>query len=69
MALAKNPQFHTRTKHINIQHHYVREQVTAGNVALDYVPTDRQVADGLTKALSKDKFESFRRLIGLECRP
>lgn len=69
MALAKNPQFHARTKHIDIQHHYVREQVTAGNVTLDYVPTEQQVADGLTKALSKDKFEKFRMLIGLEHRP
>ena len=69
MALAKNPQFHARTKHIDIQHHYVREQVTAGNVALEYIPTDRQVADGLTKALCKDKFERFRDLIGLEAPP
>ena len=66
MALAKNPQFYTRTKHINIQHHYMREQVTAGNVALEYVPTKRQVADGLTKALCKDKFNRFRDLIRLE---
>ena len=69
MALAKNPQFHARTKHIDIQHHYVREQVTAGNVALEYVPTERQVADGLTKALCKDKFDRFRDLIGLEPPP
>ena len=69
MALAKNPQFHARTKHIDIQHHYVREQVTAGNVALEYVPTERQVADGLTKALCKDKFDRFRDLIGLEAPP
>ena len=69
MALAKNPQFHARTKHIAIQHHYVREQVAANTVALEYVPTDQQVADGLTKALSKDKFEKFCGLIGLEHRP
>ena len=68
IALAKNPQFHARTKHIDIQHHYVREQVTAGTVALEYVPTDQQVADGLTKALPRDKFEKFRELIGLEHR-
>ena len=68
MALAKNPQFHARTKHIDIQHHYVREQVNAGSVALEYVPTEKQVADGLTKALCKDKFETFRKLIGLEPR-
>ena len=47
----------------------MREQVTAGNIALEYVPTDRQVADGLTKALCKDKFDRFRDLIGLEAPP
>ena len=66
MTLAKNPQFHTRTKYIDIQYYYVKKQVTAGNVALEYIPTDQQMADGLTKALCKNKFESFRSLINLE---
>ena len=44
----------------------MREQVTTGNVALEYVPTNRQVANGLTKALYKDKFNRFRDLISLE---
>ena len=69
MALAKNPQFHARTKHIDIQHHYVREQVAQGNVELEYIATDKQVADGLTKALCKDKFITFRNAIGLESPP
>ena len=44
----------------------MREQVTAGNIALEYIPIKRQVANGLTKALYKDKFNRFRDLIGLE---
>ena len=66
IALAKNPQFHARTKHIAIQHHFVREQQTAGTVDLQYIPTERQVADGLTKALPKDRFIAFRSAVGLE---
>lgn len=66
IALAKNPQFHQRTKHIDIQHHFVREKVAEGKVELRYIPTAQQVADGLTKALCKDKFLVFRRAIGLE---
>ena len=66
IALAKNPQFHGRTKHIDIAHHFVREKVADRSVDLRYVPTDRQVADGLTKALPRDKFEAFRKLLGLE---
>lgn len=38
IALAKNPQFHARTKHIAIQHHFVREQQAIGTVDLNYVP-------------------------------
>ena len=66
IALAKNPQFHARTKHIDIQHHFVREKVNEGVVQLEYIDTERQVADGLTKALDKVRFERFRKAIGLE---
>ena len=69
IALAKNPQFHARTKHIDIQHHFVREKVAEGKVQLDYIPTDKQVADGLTKALPKDRFVEFREALGLEFAP
>jgi hypothetical protein len=41
IALAKNPQFHARTKHIDIQHHFVREKVAKGRVDLKYVHTSQ----------------------------
>ena len=66
IALAKNPQLHSRTKHIDIQHHYVREMQADGKADLQYVPTEDQVADGLTKALPKGKFIRFRDAIGLD---
>ena len=66
IALAKNPQFHARTKHIDIQHHFVRDKVSEGAIELQYIETESQVADGLTKALDKIKFERFRKAIGLE---
>jgi hypothetical protein len=53
IALAKNPQFYARTKHIDIQHYFVREKVNKGLVQLKYIDTNEQVADGLTKALDK----------------
>ena len=65
IALARNPQFHARTKHIDTQHHFVREKQHSGEVDLQYIPTDQQVADGLTKALPRDKFEVFRSALGL----
>lgn len=69
IALAKNDQFHARTKHIEIREKWVREAVAAGQVELEYIPTDQQVADGLTKPLSKDKFIAYRSAIGVEKAP
>ena len=66
IALAKNPTQHARTKHIDIQQHYVREQIASGAVELEHMSTHNQVADGLTKTLPKDKFVQFRNAIGLE---
>lgn len=66
IALSKNPQAHSRSKHIDIQWHYQREKIEDGSVELRYIPTDQQIADGLTKPLSKDKFLAFRNALGLE---
>lgn len=66
IALARNPQFHARTKHIAIQHHFVREAQARGEVDIQYTPTEQQVADGLTKALPKDAFLKFRNAVSLE---
>jgi hypothetical protein len=66
IALAKNDQFHGRVKHIDIRHHFIREQIANGRIDLRYIPTSEQVADGLTKALCRDKFTAFRKAVGVE---
>lgn len=63
IALAQNPRFHARTKHIDIQNHYVRESIASKQVALKYIPTESQVADGLTKPLPRDSFQVFRKAL------
>lgn len=64
--LAKNPIFHARTKHIELQHHYVRERLLAGEILVKYIATSENPADMLTKALSKWKFEQHRSFIGMK---
>jgi len=51
VALANNPVFHARSKHIDIQFHYVREKVASKEIALRYVATDDMNADIFTKPL------------------
>jgi hypothetical protein len=58
--LSKNPEYHARSKHIDIQYHYVREIVHSGQVILKYVPTKDNIADLLTKALSPAIFDKFK---------
>jgi transposase InsO family protein len=59
IALAKNPVFHQRSKHIDIKHHFLREHIKAGTVRLFYVDTKQNVADVLTKLTSAPVFNSL----------
>jgi hypothetical protein len=65
IKLSKNPVFHDRSKHIEIKYHFIRDWVQRGAVQLQYVSTDDQVADILTKALPRHKHVYFRDKMGL----
>jgi hypothetical protein len=65
IALAKNPKHHSRTKHIDVQHHFIREKVETELIELKYCPTQDMVADVLTKALAKDRHHILRRSMGI----
>ena len=54
ICMAKNPQFHGRSKHISIKYHFVRDQVDKGTVKLKYCPTKEMIADMMTKGLPKE---------------
>ncbi|GKD43687.1 hypothetical protein Tco_1268332 [Tanacetum coccineum] len=57
IALCYNNVQHSRSKHIDIRHHFIREQVEKGVVELYFVMTDYQLADIFTKALLRERFE------------
>ena len=57
--------FHTRTKHIEVHYHYIRERVLADDIDLQYVDTSVQVVDIFTTALGLDKLRQFSLDLGL----
>lgn len=59
IRLVKNPEFHKRTKHINIRYHFIREKFKENEFDLRYIPTNEQCADIMTKALPKIKHQSL----------
>jgi hypothetical protein len=65
IALVKNPAFHNRTKHIDIQHHFIREKAESGVVVLQFCNTQDMMADVLTKGLSKEKHTHCKELMRL----
>jgi hypothetical protein len=65
IALSKNPVLHDRSKHIDTKFHFIRECVEAGRICLDYVSTQEQLADILTKSLGRARFCELRDKIGV----
>ena len=65
VSIGKNQVQHKRTKHIDVRHHLLRDNVEKGNIVLTYCLTEEQIADIFTKALSKDQFKSNRLKLGM----
>ncbi|GKB69047.1 retrovirus-related pol polyprotein from transposon TNT 1-94 [Tanacetum coccineum] len=66
IALCCNNVQHSRSKHIDIRHHFIREQVEKGVVELYFVMTDYQLADIFTKALPRERFEFLLPRLGMK---
>jgi hypothetical protein len=65
IKMTENHVFHDNSKHIEIWYHYIRDMVQRGAIKLQYVVRDDQVADVLTKPLSRVKFDYFRDKLGI----
>ena len=68
--LAKNPTYHSKTKHIDVQYHFVRDMIDENKVSLMKVDTLKNVVDSLKKYVSTDKFtwcRVYMRIDALDC--
>ena len=65
VQMSVNLAFHDKSKHIEIRYHFIRDMVQKGAVALQYISTDDQTADLLTKPLHRVKFEYFHGRLGV----
>jgi len=66
IKLIKNPDYHNRTKHIDVRFHVIREKYEKREIDVIYVSSHDQLADILTKSISKERFEFLRSKIGVK---
>jgi len=65
ICLSKNSVHHSRAKHIEIKHHFIRDHVAKGDIVLEFISTDSQLADIFTKPLLEERFCLLRKKIGI----
>ena len=63
--MTENPVQHSKTKHIEVRHHFIRDHVEKGNINLAKVHTNDNVANILTKAMDEKRFELLRAMLGM----
>nr|GEX71194.1 retrovirus-related Pol polyprotein from transposon TNT 1-94 [Tanacetum cinerariifolium] len=67
IAISCYPVQHSRTKHIDVRYHFIKENVEKGIVELFFVGTEYQLADLFTKALPVERFQYLVRRLGMRC--
>ncbi|PKU68154.1 putative mitochondrial protein [Dendrobium catenatum] len=65
IALANNTVFHARTKHVEIDYHFISNHIKAGDLNISHISSDEQTADILTKSLPKERFFYLRNKLNI----
>ena len=65
ISLTKNPILHSRTKHIEIRHHFIRDHIHKGDCDIEFVDTDSQLVDIFIKPLARVRFYHLRNEFGI----
>ena len=66
ISIAHNPVLHDRTKHIEVDKHFIKEKLNTGIICMTYLPTTEQLADVLTKGLHKKQFDKLTSKLAIE---
>ena len=66
ISIAHNPVLHDRTKHIEVDKHFIKEKLNTGIICMTYFPTTEQLADVLTKGLHKKQFDKLTSKLAME---
>jgi hypothetical protein len=61
ICLSKNPILHSRAKHIEIKHHFIRDYVQKGVIDIQFIDTEHQWADIFTKPLAIERFDCIKK--------
>ena len=64
IKISHNPVHHDRTKHVEVDRHFIKEKIDKGTICIIYVPTSKQAADLLTKGYGKPGKPLFEKLVG-----
>ena len=69
IIFSKNPVQHSKSKHIEIRYHFIRDLIKEKTVYLEFINTDNQKVDIFTKPLDGPRFESLHKIIGVDIIP
>ncbi|GJX64078.1 retrovirus-related pol polyprotein from transposon TNT 1-94 [Tanacetum coccineum] len=65
IAISNNPVLHSRTKHIDIRYHFIKDHILKGDIESHFIPTEYQLADIFTKPLDEPTFTRLKALLGM----
>ena len=65
LVMTQNPVLHSKTKHIDIRYHFLRDHVQKKDISMHFIGTDKQLTDIFTKALNEQRFLTLRSELGM----
>ena len=65
ISIAHNPIQHDRTKHLEVERHFIKEKIETGAICMSFVPTSQQITNILTKGLFKPNYEFLISKLGM----